>query len=118
MSTPVSSHNLLISPWRWRPWLDRAPLLLVVPALFWLGWPALLLLIPLWWVRLPPAPALLWLNEAGQLRLDGTAVTLQRAMKSPHLVMFRAGGYWYWLYRAELGEADWRRLKRCLGAAP
>ncbi|WKE66415.1 hypothetical protein PVT67_03950 [Gallaecimonas kandeliae] len=73
-----------------------------------------MLLIPLWWVRLPPLPRLIWVDEAGCLRLDGQVLTAQRVMKSPLLVMLKAGGRWYWLYRAEFAEADWRRLKRCL----
>lgn len=118
MSTPVSSHNLHLRLWRWRPWLKRAPLLLIFPAFCWLSWPALLLLPLLYLVTLPAAPALLWLNEAGMVRLDGQPVVVSRVMKSPLLVMFQAGSRWYWVYRPELGEADWRRLKRCLGAAP
>ncbi|WP_152032985.1 hypothetical protein [Gallaecimonas mangrovi] len=118
VSTPVSSHNLYLRQWRWRPVLERGALLLVLPALLWLGWRALWLLLPLWWVKLPKAPQLIWLNEAGALRLDGEAVSCRWAMKSPLLVMFQAGSCWYWIYRPELGEADWRRLKRCLGAKP
>ncbi|WP_406666437.1 hypothetical protein [Gallaecimonas sp. GXIMD1310] len=117
MSTPASAHNLYFRHWPGRRWLRLVPLSLPLLCWPWLGWSALALLIPLWWLQAPPRPRQLWLRDGGLCRLDGQPVALGAQLQSPLLVMFQAGRQWFWVFRPELNDADWRRLRRVLAQA-